>query len=82
MNRIFAALTVALLSAVGSAAHAQAPRDTPWSVEFGIGWDNSISGNINSSGIGTLNGQAVVVTKNSYDDVYGTGYTSASAAAT
>ena len=73
MNRIFAALTVALLSAVGAAAHAQAPRDTPWSVEFGIGWDNSISGNINSSGIGTLNGQAVVVTKNSYDDVYGTG---------
>ena len=74
MNRTFAGLTVALLVAVGSAAHAQAaPKDTPWSVEFGIGWDNSISGNINSSGIGTLNGQAVVVTKNSYDDVYGTG---------
>ena len=33
-------------------AQAAAPPDRPWSVEFGIGWDNSISGNINSSGIG------------------------------
>jgi hypothetical protein len=41
--------------------------------EFGIGWDNSISGNINSSGIGRINDQAVVITKNSYEDVYGTG---------
>jgi hypothetical protein len=66
---------VAGLSCVGGAtAQAQpAPKDTPWSVEFAIGWDNSISGNINSSGIGTLNAQAVVITKNSYDDVYGTG---------
>ena len=24
--------------------------DSPWSIEFGIGWDNGISGNINSSG--------------------------------
>ena len=74
MKWIIAALMVTLPIAFGSVAQAQpAPKDTPWSVEFAIGWDNSISGNINSSGIGTLNGQAVVVTKNSYDDVYGTG---------
>ena len=74
MKWIIAALMVTLPLAFGSVAQAQpAPKDTPWSVEFAIGWDNSISGNINSSGIGTLNGQAVVVTKNSYDDVYGTG---------
>jgi hypothetical protein len=74
MKRIIAGLMVALPFAVGSIAQAQpAPKDTPWSAEFAIGWDNSISGNINSSGIGTLNGQAVVITKNSYADVYGTG---------
>ena len=73
MKWIIAGLMVALPFAGGSVAHAQDPKDTPWSVEFAIGWDNSISGNINSSGIGTLNDQAVVITKNSYDDVYGTG---------
>ena len=74
MKWIIAGIMVAFPFAAGSVAQAQsAPKDTPWSVEFAIGWDNSISGNINSSGIGTLNGQAVVVTKNSYNDVYGTG---------
>ena len=42
-------------------------------MEFGLGWDNSISGNINSSGVGRINNQAVVITKNRYEDVYGTG---------
>jgi hypothetical protein len=65
-----------------SPAHAQpatppAPTtpetDGRWSAEVGIGWDNSISGNINSSGIGRINNQAVVITKNKYEDVYGTG---------
>jgi hypothetical protein len=42
-------------------------------VEVGIGWDNSISGNINSSGVGTINDQVVVITKNQYEAVYGTG---------
>ncbi len=48
-------------------------RDSPWSVDVGLGFDNGISGNINSSGIGRLNNQTVVVLKNSYEDVYGTG---------
>lgn len=67
-------LTVAILGA-GSTVQAQpaAATDSPWSVEFGIGWDNSISGNINSSGLGRINNQAVVILKNSYEDVYGTG---------
>ena len=70
------AMIVAMPMAAGSAAHAQtaAPADlSPWSVDFAIGWDNSISGNINSSGIGQLNNQTTVITKNSYDAVYGTG---------
>ena len=51
------------------------PRDVryPWAVEFGIGWDNSISGNINSGGIGRINNLPVVILKNTYEDVYGTG---------
>jgi len=40
----------------------------------GTGWDNSISGNINSGAIGTLNDQVAVVLPNSYTDVYGTGF--------
>jgi hypothetical protein len=54
-------------------AQAQATPDRRYSAEIAIGWDNSISGNINSSGIGTINNQAVVILKNSYEDVYGTG---------
>ena len=49
------------------------PRDYRWSAEFGLGFDNSISGNINSGAVGTINNQAVVITKNRYEDVYGTG---------
>jgi len=66
---------VLLLALVGAAvpARAQSSPDRKWSVDFGIGWDNGISGNINSGAIGTLNGQTAVILKNSYEDVYGTG---------
>jgi opacity protein-like surface antigen len=50
-----------------------APREKRWSVDFGIGWDNTISGNVNSGAVGVLNNQTVVILKNSYEDVYGTG---------
>jgi hypothetical protein len=58
-----------------SMAHAQAarPPERRWSVEVGAGFDNSISGNINSSAIGSIDGQTVVITKNPYENVYGTG---------
>ena len=53
----------------------QAPAgDSRWSFDVGVGFDNSISGNINSGAIGTLNNQAVVFTKNTYENVYGTGF--------
>jgi hypothetical protein len=54
-------------------AYAQTTAESPWSVEVAVGWDNGISGNINSSAIGQINNQVVVVTANSYEDVYGTG---------
>jgi hypothetical protein len=62
----------ALCVATTSYAQAAAP-EYRWSFEFGTGWDKGLSGNINSSGIGRINNQAVVVLKNQYEDVYGTG---------
>jgi hypothetical protein len=47
--------------------------EKPWSVDVGFGWDNSISGNINSGAIGVINGQTTAVLRNRYEDVYGTG---------
>jgi hypothetical protein len=60
--------------ALAATVNAQTPvEDAPWRCEFAIGWDNSLTGNINSSGIGQINDQVAVITANSYDDVYGTG---------
>jgi hypothetical protein len=72
----FRPLVVLLLVVLAgsSAASAQSTKpDSPWSVDFGIGWDNGISGHVNASGIGEINDQVVVITKNSYEDVYGNG---------
>lgn len=83
MSRILGSAFLAVIM-FGSASPAQAQAPTPqapipperrWSVEFGIGWDNGVSGNINSSAIGTINGPSVVILKNQYEDVYGTGLT-------
>jgi hypothetical protein len=80
LNRIMVTSGLSAWLVFGAASLAQAqtnvftePPKTPWVAEFAIGWDNSISGNINSSGMGRLNNTAVVITKNRYEDVYGTG---------
>ena len=68
---------IPILLAVASAAHAQtsvsAQSASKWSFEAGAGFDNGLAGHINSSGIGEINGETVVVTSNTYEDVYGTG---------
>jgi len=66
-------LRITLVPVSGTAAPTPA-RVYRWSFDVGIGFDNSISGNINSGAIGTLNNQAVVFTKNTYENVYGTGF--------
>jgi len=68
-------VAIALGTAPGAYAQTPAPAtaDSTWSADIGFGLDNSISGNINSSGIGRINGQSVVVLKNTYENVYGTG---------
>jgi hypothetical protein len=85
LKHVVTGMIVTAALAVGSAAHAQstAPAqaktpstgssESPWSADVAIGFDNSLFGNINSGAIGTLNNQAVVILKNSYRDVYGTG---------
>ena len=71
-SAVTAALLPMLLAAAPD-AYAQTAANTPWSFEVGIGWDNGIAGHINSSGIGEINGQSVVITSNTYEQVYGTG---------
>lgn len=44
-----------------------------WSVDFGLGWDVNLGGNLNVGGTGVLSGLAAVVPKNGYGDIYGTG---------
>jgi len=68
-----AAIIIGLATAGAARAQATTEPESKWSAEFGIGWDNGISGNINSSGYGEINNQVVVITKNSYNDVYGAG---------
>jgi hypothetical protein len=77
MNHKRVIVAVAMLAALGLAPAAQAQpsiMDYRWSFDVGLGWDNSLSGNINSGASGKLNDQVVVVVPNSYSDVYGTGF--------
>ena len=72
------ACAAAFVAGLTSTAFAQAtaPQTVPerrWSVDFGIGWDRGISGNITSGAIGSLNGVSTVIVRNQYEDVYGTG---------
>lgn len=68
------ALTLLLGAATTALAQTtQASTDRKWSADIGVGWDNGLTGNINSSGVGTLAGQTVVITRNTYNDVYGAG---------
>ncbi len=73
LNRfLVVAALVPILLGGAQAAQAQS-AENPWSAEVGIGFDNGISGHINSSGVGQIDNQVVVITKNSYEDMYGTG---------
>ena len=58
----FAGILVVMVFGAGSIAAAQTTEHT-WSVEFGLGWDNDITGDIIAGGIGQINGQNVVMTE-------------------
>ena len=79
-KQVAAAATLTTVLAAASTAQAQSrttvnaePAESKWSADIAFGIDNSISGNINSSGVGRLNDQAVVILKKPYEEVYGTG---------
>jgi hypothetical protein len=67
--------TSVLVGVLSFAARAEAqPVDTSRLViDFGVGIDLSVNGNVNSGAIGRLQGQATAILPNSYGDVYGTG---------
>jgi opacity protein-like surface antigen len=71
---VVAAAFAAVLSVAPAAQAQPSVLDYRWSFDVGLGWDNSLSGNINSGAIGTLDDQVTVILPNSYEKVYGTGF--------
>lgn len=65
--------SVLALLVCASGAWAQSQGDSPWVIDFGIGIDTSVNGNVNAGAIGILEGQAAAILPNPYGDVYGTG---------
>jgi hypothetical protein len=62
------------VATVAAEAHAQTQTDeSRWVLDFGVGVDPTINGNVNSGAIGVLQGQATAILPNAYGDVYGTG---------
>jgi opacity protein-like surface antigen len=59
--------------ASAASATAQPANESRIVLDFGVGLDFSINGNVNSGAIGTLEGQAAAILPHSYGDVYGTG---------
>ena len=62
-----------LLCGYATSASAQSSIGSRIVLDFGVGIDPSINGNINSGAIGTLEGQSAAILPNTYGDVYGTG---------
>jgi Outer membrane protein beta-barrel domain len=76
IRRAFLSLSVILCALLASATNAQAQyqaSESPWFVDLAVGIAPSINGNVNSGGIGVLQGQAAAILPNPYGDVYGTG---------
>lgn len=71
---IAAFILLGILPPAATAQEVVMNLDHRWSIDVGLGWDNGISGDINSGAIGTLNDQVVVILPNPYDKVYGTGF--------
>ena len=70
VKRAAVAAIMTICLGVAGMARAQTTEPEPrWSAEFGMGWDNGITGNINASGVGEINNQVVVITRNTYNDV-------------
>jgi opacity protein-like surface antigen len=69
----WARIAIATAVLVSTPTLVRAQTSSPWSVDLAIGWDNSVSGDFLTGGIGTLQGAPVVLENTSWDEVYGTG---------
>ena len=67
------AILVIAVILIATPVFAQSTDDAKWVVDFGVGIDHSLNGNVNSGAIGRLQGQAAAILPNPYGDVYGTG---------
>jgi hypothetical protein len=66
--------TLALSAFLLTAAHASGQTSqSSWNAEVSVGWDVNLTGAFLAAGIGTLEGNATVVSAQSFGDVYGTG---------
>jgi hypothetical protein len=70
--RLGSVVTFVLLAAWDVRAQGQTD-EFPFVLDLGVGIDVAINGNVNSGGIGRLQGLATAVLPNPYGDVYGTG---------
>lgn len=62
------------LLAIAVPAHAQsASSESPWAIDAGVGLDFGLNGNVNSGGIGKLQGLSTAILPQPYGEVYGTG---------
>lgn len=72
--RLASVIAAGACMAMAAPAWAQGTQPTtPWSLDVGIGWDTSISGDVLAGSIGTIENRPTVIVDRSWDDVYGTG---------
>ena len=68
-----AALLFAADTARAQSAPASASKESPFTIDAGIGLDFGLNGNVNSGAIGRLQGLSTAILPQSYGEVYGTG---------
>lgn len=68
---VYVGIVVLALSA--GARDARAQTESRFSLDFGVGIDVGVNGNVNSGAIGILQGQTAAILPNPYGAVYGTG---------
>jgi hypothetical protein len=72
MGFVPSVLVIAVLAAP-QAVVAQTMNESRWAVDFALGIDSSINGNVNSGAIGVIDGQTAAILPSTYGDVYGAG---------
>ena len=71
--RVVPAVLVIAVLATPQTVMAQTMNASRWVVDFALGIDSSINGNVNSGAIGTIDGQTAAILPSTYGDVYGAG---------